>query len=104
VYIIPLLRKLELRARNTELHLISKSFKVLPCSYNSWSVNASIFGRNITMAVSNRILIGNFENKRPFGRPNCRWDANIRMVVRETEWEVVTCSHVVQNRTNDGLL
>jgi hypothetical protein len=30
-------------------------------------------------------LIGKPEEKRPFGRPGCRWEDNIRMDLREIE-------------------
>jgi hypothetical protein len=34
-----------------------------------------------------RILVGNPEGKRPLGRPRHRWVDNIKMNLREIEWE-----------------
>jgi hypothetical protein len=34
-----------------------------------------------------RILVGKPEGKRPLGRPNCRWVDNIKMDLREIEWD-----------------
>jgi hypothetical protein len=37
-----------------------------------------------------RYLVGKLERKkRQLGRPQCRWEYNIRMDLRETEWEGV---------------
>jgi hypothetical protein len=33
--------------------------------------------------IAYRILVGKPEGKRPLGRSRCRWEDNIRMVVRE---------------------
>jgi hypothetical protein len=34
-----------------------------------------------------RILVGNPEGKRPLGRPRRRWVDNIKMDLREIEWD-----------------
>jgi hypothetical protein len=34
-----------------------------------------------------RILVGNPEGKRPLGRPSRRWVDNIKMDLREIEWD-----------------
>jgi hypothetical protein len=39
------------------------------------------------------ILVRKFEEKRPFGRPRLRLEDNIRMDLREMEWEVVDWIH-----------
>jgi hypothetical protein len=36
-----------------------------------------------------RILVGKPEGKRPLGRPTRRWVNNIKIDLRETEWDVV---------------
>jgi hypothetical protein len=36
-----------------------------------------------------KILFGNPEVKRPFGRPRCRWEYNIKMDLREVRLECV---------------
>jgi hypothetical protein len=33
-----------------------------------------------------RVLVGNPEGKRPFGRPRCRWENGIRMDLMEIGW------------------
>jgi hypothetical protein len=38
------------------------------------------------------ILVGKPEGKRQLKRPKRRWDDNIRMDLRETEWEIVDAS------------
>jgi hypothetical protein len=40
------------------------------------------------------ILIGKPGEKRPRGKPGCRWEDNIRMDLREIIWEVVDWKHV----------
>jgi hypothetical protein len=40
------------------------------------------------------ILVVKPERKRPFGRPRCRWEDNIRMDIREIVWEVVDWIHL----------
>jgi len=42
----------------------------------------STYGRN-----AYDILVGKSEGKRPLRRPRSRWEDNIRMNLRETEWE-----------------
>jgi hypothetical protein len=34
-----------------------------------------------------RILVGNLEGKKPLGRPRRRWVDNIKMDLREIEWD-----------------
>jgi hypothetical protein len=36
-----------------------------------------------------RILVGKPEGKKPLGRPSLRWVDNIKMDLRETEWDGV---------------
>jgi hypothetical protein len=45
-----------------------------------------------------RILVGNPEIKRPLGRPRCRWVDNIKMDLRETEWDGMEWIDLAQNR------
>jgi len=44
------------------------------------------------------ILIGKPERKGSLARPRCRWEDNIRMDVRETEWKGVDWMCLVQDR------
>jgi hypothetical protein len=43
------------------------------------------------------ILIGKPEGKRPLRRPTCRWGDNIKMNIRETQWEVVEWIRIAQD-------
>jgi hypothetical protein len=45
-----------------------------------------------------RILVGMPEAKRPMGRPRRRWVANIKMDVREIEWDGMDWIDLAQNR------
>jgi hypothetical protein len=44
-----------------------------------------------------RILVGNPEGKRPLGRPRRRWVDNIKMDLRETEWDGMDWIDLDQN-------
>jgi hypothetical protein len=46
-----------------------------------------------------RILVVKTERKRPLRRPRCRWEDNIRIDVREIEWEIVNWIHLTQDLT-----
>jgi len=41
-----------------------------------------------------KILVGKPEGKRPLGRPRRRWEDNIRMDLREIEWQGVDWMHL----------
>jgi len=41
-------------------------------------------------------LVGKAERKRPLGRPRCRWEDNIKMNLKEIEWEGMDWMHVAQ--------
>jgi hypothetical protein len=44
------------------------------------------------------ILIGKPERERQIGRPRRRWEDDIRMDLREREWEIVDWMHLSQDR------
>jgi len=44
------------------------------------------------------ILVGKPEGKRPLGRPRCRWEYNIKMIIREIGWKGVDWAHLAQDR------
>jgi hypothetical protein len=50
------------------------------------------------------ILVGRPEERRPLGRPRCRWDDNIEMYLRETGFGDVDWIHWAQDRDSGGLL
>jgi hypothetical protein len=41
---------------------------------------------------------GKAEEKRPIGRPQCRWDDNIKMVLRERGWGALDWINLAQDR------
>jgi hypothetical protein len=45
-----------------------------------------------------RVLVGKAEGKRPFGRPICRWEDNIKMVLQEMGCGSIDWMDVAQNR------
>jgi hypothetical protein len=42
-------------------------------------------------------LVGKPEGKRSLGRPRRRWEDNIRMDLREMEWEIVNWMHLAHD-------
>jgi hypothetical protein len=47
-----------------------------------------------------RILVGETEGKREFGRPGCRWKDNIKMIFRK--WDVGVCTVSIWLRIGTG--
>jgi hypothetical protein len=45
-----------------------------------------------------RILVGKPEGKRPLGRPRRRWVDNIKMELRDIEWDCMDWIDLAQNR------
>jgi hypothetical protein len=45
-----------------------------------------------------RILVGKPERKRPLGRPRRRWVDNIKMDLREIEWDGMDLIELAQDR------
>jgi hypothetical protein len=44
-----------------------------------------------------KILVGKSEEKRPLKRHRCRWEDNIKIHLKETEWEGVEWIHLAQD-------
>jgi hypothetical protein len=47
---------------------------------------------------ANRIFMGKPEERRPLGRPKCRWVDNIKMDLREIGWDVTYWIDLAQGR------
>jgi hypothetical protein len=45
-----------------------------------------------------RFLVGKPEGKRPLGRPRHKWEDDIKMDLRETEWDVMEWIDLAQDR------
>jgi hypothetical protein len=50
------------------------------------------------MMNANNILFGKHEGKRPLGRPQYRWEDNVRMYLKEIRWECVNWMYLAQDR------
>jgi hypothetical protein len=51
-----------------------------------------------TKRNSYKILVGKPEEKRPLGRPRCRWEDNIEMDLTEIGWGGMGWINLVQDR------
>jgi hypothetical protein len=45
-----------------------------------------------------RVLVGNPEEKRPLGRPRCRWVDNVKINLREIGWDGMDWIVLAQDR------
>jgi hypothetical protein len=50
------------------------------------------------MIKTYRLLVEKSEGKRPRGRARHNWEDNIRIYLREIEWEVLDWMHLAHNR------
>jgi hypothetical protein len=44
-----------------------------------------------------RVLVGKSEEKRPLGRSRCRWENNVKILLREIGWDGVDCIDLAQD-------
>jgi len=44
-----------------------------------------------------KFLVGNFDGKTPLGRHRCKWENNIKMVLKGTVYQHVDWIHLTQN-------
>jgi hypothetical protein len=65
----------------------------LPPGENPFAVN-----NNNNECGRRRMLVGTPEGKRPLGRPRRMWVDNIKMDLRETEWDGMNWIDLVQDR------
>jgi hypothetical protein len=49
-----------------------------------------------------RVLVGRPEDKRPLGRPWCKWEDNIKMDLRETGFDGANWIELAQDRVQWG--
>jgi hypothetical protein len=45
-----------------------------------------------------KVLVGKLEGKRQLGRCKCRWEATIKIVIKEIVWVSVNWIHLTQDR------
>jgi hypothetical protein len=60
-----------------------------------WTGHVELTGKNRNVL---RILVENQERKRPLGRPRYRWEANIKMHIREIGWGCMDWIHLAQDK------
>jgi hypothetical protein len=60
-----------------------------------WAEHVALMGEKRN---AYRILVGMPEGKRPLGRPRRRWLDNIKMDLREIEWDGMDWIDLAQNR------
>jgi hypothetical protein len=81
-----------------ELHNLCASLhivRVIKSRRMRWAGHVARIG---AMRNEYKILVGKPEGKRPLGRPRCPWKDNIRIDIREIEWEGVYWMHRAQDR------
>jgi hypothetical protein len=59
-----------------------------------WSLHVARMGE---VRNAYGVLVGNPERRKPLGRSRHRWEDNIRMGLREIEWEGVDWKHLAQD-------
>jgi hypothetical protein len=84
------------KLHNGELHsLYSSPNKMMKSRRMRW---AGLVARMGETRNAHRILVGKAEGKRPLGRPRRRWVDNIKIDLREIEWDGMEWIDLVQDR------
>jgi hypothetical protein len=79
------------RLHNEELYNLFASLRVIKSSRMRWAGHVVRMGE---MRSAYSVLVGKPERKRPLGRPNHKWEDNIKMDLREIRWEGVDWMHL----------
>jgi hypothetical protein len=74
------------KLQSEELHKSYSSSNIVRAIKSRWVGHVA---RMENMRNPYKISVGNAEEKRPLGRPNRRWEDNIRTDIRELVWEGV---------------
>jgi hypothetical protein len=69
--------------------------KVIKWRRMKWTGHVARIGK---MRNAYKTLVGKHEGQRPFGRPRCRWEDNIRTYLKGIEWKGVDWMHLAQDR------
>jgi len=86
------------RLHNEELHNLYTSpniIRVNKLRRMKWEGHVAGMGERRN---AYNIFIAKHEWKSPFSKPRHRWKDNIRMYLKELEWEVVDWVHLAQDR------
>jgi hypothetical protein len=68
-------------------------YRVIKSRRVGWGGHVACMGEMHTL-----FWLENLKGGRPLGRHRCRWEDNIRMDLREIEWEGVEWIHLIQDR------
>jgi hypothetical protein len=74
------------RLHSEELYALYSSpniIRVMKSRRLRWAGHVALMGER---RGAYRVLVGKSEEKRPLGRPRCRWEDNIKMDLREVGW------------------
>jgi hypothetical protein len=92
------------KLQNEELHNLYSSpniIRMIKSRRIRWAGHVARMGEKRN---AYRILVGNPAGKRPLGRPRRRWVDNIKIDLRDIEWDVWTGSIWLRIGTSGGLL
>jgi hypothetical protein len=92
------------KLHNEELHNLYSSpniIRTIKSRRMRWARHVARMGEKRN---AYRILVGKPEGRRPLGRPRRRWVDNIKMDLREIEWDCVDWVDMVQDREHWRLL
>jgi hypothetical protein len=82
---------------NEELRNLYSSLNIVRVTTSRRMKSAGHVAPTGEMRRAYEILVRKAEGKRPFGRPRCTWEDNIKMDLAEIQYGVMDQIHVVQN-------
>jgi hypothetical protein len=91
------------KLHNEELHNLYSSPNIIRMIKSKRMRWAGHVARMEATRNAYRILVGKPEGKRPLGRPRSRWVDNIKMNLREIEWDGMDGSNWLRIGTSGGL-
>jgi hypothetical protein len=92
------------KLHNEELHNLYFTQSIIRMSKSKRMRWAGLVVRMGEKRNAHRILVGKLEGKRPLGRPRRGWLDNIKMDLREIEWDGADWINMAQDRGSGGLL
>jgi hypothetical protein len=69
-----------------------------------WACSTNGEGEDEKKKNAYRVSVGKPDGKIPLGRPRHRWVDNIKMNLREIEWDGIDWIELAQDRTSGGFL
>jgi hypothetical protein len=69
-----------------DLYSLSSIIRMIKSRRMRWAEHVARMGEK---RKAYKLLVGKPEGKKPLGRPKCRWADNIRLDLREREWDGV---------------